>query len=142
MSKSYRHTMIYGHCGSSEKEDKRIYNRALRSRTRQRLRTCDDFDGTVLPEVRDVSNPWSMAKDGKGYCDWLASWRSTLAKATRVRDGRERYLLVITDATYDHAEAEERRLRTRYFSYGWSEETIDKIVVRRDINRSLDLIRK
>jgi hypothetical protein len=134
--------MIYGHGGGSEKEDKRIYNRALRSRARQRLRTCDDFDAAVLPEVRDVSNPWSMAKDGKSYCTWLASWRATLAKVTRVRDGRSRYLLVVTNATYDRAEAEERRLRARYASYGWSDETIERIVERRDINRSLDLIRK
>ena len=139
MSKSYRHSPVYGHGGGSEKQDKRLYNRALRSRTRQDLRTCDDFDDVVLPEVCDVSNPWSMAKDGKSYCTWLAAWRHTLARVTRVRDGHSRFILVYTDATRVRAYEEERRIRLRsWFRYRED----DSFDWRDEAHRSLELIRK
>jgi hypothetical protein len=66
MSRSYRHTPIYGNSLSeSEKEDKRIYNRSWRRQVNQKLGKCDD--DTVFPEVNDVGNVWAMAKDGKSY---------------------------------------------------------------------------
>ena len=80
MSRSYRKTPIHGFCGSSEKEDKKIWHRKMRKAEHNKLATVDrepmakdemwDFAVdlledyiTTLPE--DVSNPWSMAKDGK-----------------------------------------------------------------------------
>ena len=59
MSRSYRKTKIFGNSGNvSEKQDKRIANRCLRSRVR-----CGELNLTL----REVSNPWDFAKDGKNY---------------------------------------------------------------------------
>ena len=91
MSRYFRKTPIHGLCGSSEKEDKKIWHRKMRKAEQNKLATVNreptvticvlvdemedfdyyanvDFDKleeyiTTLPE--DVSNPWSMAKDGK-----------------------------------------------------------------------------
>ena len=52
---------------ASEKADKRHANRALRKATRQTLGTVSDE--TVFPVVREVSDTWSMAKDGKQFFD-------------------------------------------------------------------------
>ena len=51
----------------SEKKDKRMWHKALRSITKQMLRV--DCLTEVLPEDKDVSDPWSMAKDGKRRFD-------------------------------------------------------------------------
>lgn len=45
----------------SEKKDKRIWHKRLRSKVRDILNT----GGEVFPQVKDVSDPWDMAKDGK-----------------------------------------------------------------------------
>ncbi len=67
MSRSFRKTPIHGLCGSSEKEDKKIWHRKMRKAEHNKLATVnrepDDEYITTLPE--DVSNPWSMSKDGK-----------------------------------------------------------------------------
>ncbi len=66
MSRSYRKTPIHGFCGSSEKEDKKIWHRKMRKAENNKLATVDREQTeytTTLPE--DVSNPWSMSKDGK-----------------------------------------------------------------------------
>jgi hypothetical protein len=140
MSHSYRKTMVHGHTTSgSEKEDKRIYNRALRSRVRQDLRTCDDFEALVLPEVCDVSNPWSMAKDGKTYSTWLARYRNTLEKVHRTRDGRNRYFLAITEDTYAHHAASRRRGRYVFGFYLAGEEGEPCY---RDFAHAMEIIRK
>jgi len=47
----------------SEKAEKSAANRALRHRARSTLRTAPD-DG-LLPDRREVSDPWCMSKDGK-----------------------------------------------------------------------------
>jgi hypothetical protein len=52
-------------CARSEKEDKRIANRTLRAACRIALVNCQDYDGLVMPVLREVSNVWSFAKDGK-----------------------------------------------------------------------------
>lgn len=114
MSHSYRKTPITGHGGGSEKEDKRIYNRRLRSAVRQKLRTCSDFDTVMLPLVRDVSNPWSMNKDGKSYDDLLASLRKTLREETRHRDGRTRKLLMVTEDTLVFVHWRNNRMALHY----------------------------
>lgn len=54
--------------GPSEKRDKRTANRALRARVRAWL-VCDepDYQPAPPPALRQVSNVWSMNKDGKSY---------------------------------------------------------------------------
>jgi hypothetical protein len=116
MSRSYRHTPILGHGGGSEKQDKRIYNRRLRSRVRQMLHSCADFDAVLLPKVREVSELWDMSKDGKSYCDSLAGFVRTLEKIVRVRDGHRRTQFAITDATVDLAVETHRLWRLRFYS--------------------------
>ena len=70
MSRSKRKNPFCGMTTSeSEKEDKRIYNRRFRHKIKQEIHTSstdDDFDNTVL---REVSNPWSMDKDGRQRFD-------------------------------------------------------------------------
>lgn len=48
---------------SSEKQDKRLYNRCFRRVSKQALKINPERE--VLPQLREYSNPWSMAKDGK-----------------------------------------------------------------------------
>lgn len=105
MSRSFKHTPSRTNGGVSEKKDKRTYNRCLRMHVRQILHSVavggfdDTVDSLVLPEVRDVSNPWCMNKDGKRYSSSLAYYAHTLGKVTRVRDGHSRTMLVLTGAT-------------------------------------------
>jgi lysylphosphatidylglycerol synthetase-like protein (DUF2156 family) len=49
----------------SEKADKRRANRRLRRLVREVVAASDAPD--VLPALREVSDPWSMAKDGRSY---------------------------------------------------------------------------
>ena len=51
----------------SEKQDKRLANRKLRRRVNQTLAVDPEAD--VLPLLREVSDPWTMAKDGKYWFD-------------------------------------------------------------------------
>jgi hypothetical protein len=66
MSRSYRHTPIFGTtiC-DSEKSDKRLANRRLR----RKMNETPDEEDAVVPLKREVSNVWDFAKDGKGYWD-------------------------------------------------------------------------
>ena len=52
---------------ASEKQDKRWANRNHRSATRRTLKSAADPDAAVLPTLRDVSDPWSMTKDGRSW---------------------------------------------------------------------------
>ena len=164
MSRSYRHTMVHGNSTSaSEKQDKRLNNRRLRRRVRQNLDTCTDFEAVVLPVVSEVSNPWSMAKDGKRYSKWLAGYRATLEKVTRTRDGRTRYFLAVTEATLCHHDKEISRRRYLFGFLIFNGEvsleeiisgeavgvrtngevvTIEKLRERHPLNNALDIIRK
>src|SRR5438105_2968377 len=49
----------------SEKADKQAAHRRERRQVRQRLTV--DAETEVLPHTREVSNPWTFAKDGKVY---------------------------------------------------------------------------
>lgn len=69
MSRSLRHSPFCGiTTARSEKADKRQANRRLRVQLRSAvahtLPTAPDAQPT-WPRLRDVSDPWSMAKDGK-----------------------------------------------------------------------------
>ena len=60
----------------SEKRDKRIWHKRWRARTRDALRCRDDSEDWEISifHVRQISNPWSMGKDGK-YWYFPESWR-------------------------------------------------------------------
>jgi len=55
----------------SEKDEKRANHRRERRQVRQVLSTEPESD--VLPHTKEVSNPWSMAKDGKVFLGTHAS---------------------------------------------------------------------
>jgi len=65
MSRSRRITAVAGiTTAGSEKDDKRFASRRQRRVNRQILEATSD--DTRLKHCRETSNPWSMAKDGKG----------------------------------------------------------------------------
>jgi len=65
MSRSFKKTPIVGIAGSSDKSGKRLANRALRRKVKEAL----GIGKEVMPELREVSDVWDMAKDGKMYAD-------------------------------------------------------------------------
>lgn len=72
MSRSFKRTPICGITTAvSEKQDKRLANRKLRSKTRSMLNVAvkADSSGVLLPSIREVSNVWSFDKDGKQWLD-------------------------------------------------------------------------
>lgn len=76
MSRSFRHTPIIGNAGTSDKDCKRKANRYARKAVRHKLSvtltTEGDFDALVLPLLREVSNVYNFAKDGRHYMDLVA----------------------------------------------------------------------
>lgn len=65
MSRSRKKSKILGFATSdSEAADKRIWHKRMRAAERDRLITDPESEPT---HQNDVSNPWSMAKDGKHY---------------------------------------------------------------------------
>ncbi|MDP3069592.1 MAG: hypothetical protein Q8N18_04855 [Opitutaceae bacterium] len=68
MSRSKRkHSIASVTAAASGKQDKRDANRALRKATHQALGTLSDE--TVLPVMREVSDVWDTAKEGKRFFD-------------------------------------------------------------------------
>jgi hypothetical protein len=68
MSRSRKRTPICAINGaSSEKQDKRLYNRRYRRVCKQHLRVNPECE--PAPHLREYSNPWAMAKDGKVWVD-------------------------------------------------------------------------
>lgn len=76
MSNSRRHTPIFGiAAGASEKDCKRRYNRNFRRKNRAELSdkmkemsdTGAQFERYAPVDIKEVSNPWAMVKDGKVY---------------------------------------------------------------------------
>ena len=68
MARSRRRTPITSMTtNASEKQDKRWANRNHRAALRRVLKRAADPDTAVLPTLRDVSDPWSMAKDGRSW---------------------------------------------------------------------------
>lgn len=65
MSRSYRKTPIMGWTTAvSEKQDKRKANRAFRRQTKTAIASNKEPPFSI----RQVSDVWCFAKDGKGYC--------------------------------------------------------------------------
>ena len=78
MSRSYKKVPVAGHTGAdSEKTDKKIWHRRFRHKTKDIIRSMymhndvESIDDVVMPVEDDVSNTWSMSKDGKHY---LGGW--------------------------------------------------------------------
>jgi hypothetical protein len=68
MSRSKKSTPIWGMNGaSSEKQDKRFYNRRYRRVSKQFLHVNPECE--LMPCLRQYSNLWAMAKDGKVWFD-------------------------------------------------------------------------
>jgi hypothetical protein len=68
MSGSRKKTPISGiTTAASEKQDKRIANRRVRRAVKQVLHALEDPE--VLPHRRELTDPWTMAKDGKRWFD-------------------------------------------------------------------------
>lgn len=63
MARSYKYRPIFAFCSGSEKEDKRLANRKFRHKTKLRAKSGS---GEFLL-LREVSNVWAFAKDGKRY---------------------------------------------------------------------------
>ena len=71
MTRSYRHTPITGIAtAASEKRDKQLAQRRWRHGVKEALRR-----GRPLPLLREVSDRWSMAKDGRRWIDRFWLWR-------------------------------------------------------------------
>ena len=70
MSCSYQKTSITGHTHCrSERQDKRLWHKRWRKRERIKLSSLssENLDDHCTTDRREVSNPWNMGKDGKGY---------------------------------------------------------------------------
>ena len=64
MSRSRKKTKIFGVTNAqSEKLDKRFANRKLRRKVKIKVKARKD----ILPLLKEVSNIWGFAKDGKTY---------------------------------------------------------------------------
>ena len=75
MGKSFRKHDIIGHGASSEKYDKRIANRCLRTKIKRLLRQDPFIE--VLPIMREISDVWCFNKDGKSWFGDLKSSNKT-----------------------------------------------------------------
>jgi len=72
MSRSYRKSPCRGFCADSDKKGKQLANRKLRSKVRNILHYRYREEDLILPVMREISDLWDMAKDGKmGY--WTAT---------------------------------------------------------------------
>lgn len=81
MSRSRRHTPIIGMaCASSEKLDKKTWHSRARTHERKRLALCPDWDTYLTTLDSEVSNPWTMSKDGR---QWLDLRKPSLRKYMR-----------------------------------------------------------
>ena len=70
MSRSYQKTPIKGHTTcKSERLDKRLWHKRWRKHERIKLSALSpgNLDDHCTTDRREVSNPWDMGKDGKGY---------------------------------------------------------------------------
>lgn len=70
MSRSKQKNPISGiTVAESEKKDKQSWHRRWRRKVKQMLSSADadELQEMVLPNEHDVSDPWSMDKDGKRW---------------------------------------------------------------------------
>ena len=75
MSRSRKKVAITGLTTSeSEKFDKILIHRKIRRKSKEILRDIETADEKLIPDNRDVSNVWAMAKDGKHYVPKGTIW--------------------------------------------------------------------
>lgn len=89
MSRSRRKSPITGHTTCrSERQDKKIWHQRWRARERTTLAgmSSGDWDSYLGSMKKEVSNVWSMGKDGRFY--WLMTRRVLLAKRISNYKGR------------------------------------------------------
>ena len=67
MSRSKIKTPIYGSCSGSEKADKKAWHTRFRQKEKQRLHIFSLQTEHISTHELEVSNVWSMNKDGKRY---------------------------------------------------------------------------
>jgi hypothetical protein len=65
MGKSFRKHDFIGHGSGSEKYDKRIANRCLRSKIKRLIRQDPFIE--IFPIMREISDVWCFSKDGKSW---------------------------------------------------------------------------
>ena len=67
MSRSIKNKYFLSHCCCrSEKKDKKIWHKAFRKKEKQKV-CSNDLEGHVTTHHREVSDLWTMGKDGKHY---------------------------------------------------------------------------
>lgn len=73
MSRSYRKNPIIGNAGTSEKYDKVHAHRKTRKQIRDHITAThgnlDLLEEILMPKEEEISDDWTMAKDGKRYID-------------------------------------------------------------------------
>ncbi len=68
MSRSRKKTSIFSiTTAPSDKADKVNANRRLHRLVKERLKDDEFIDEIVLPQLREISNVWDFAKDGKKF---------------------------------------------------------------------------
>jgi len=73
MSRSYRKNPIIGNAGTSEKYDKVHAHRKSRKQIKDHITATHGdlelLEEIMMPKEQEVSDDWTMAKDGKRYID-------------------------------------------------------------------------
>lgn len=65
MSRSIKKKYFLAHaCCQSEKKDKKIWHKVFRKKEKQKIGSSD-LEEHITTHHREVSNPWTMGKDGK-----------------------------------------------------------------------------
>jgi hypothetical protein len=93
MSRSYRKNPIIGNTGSSEKYDKVHAHRKSRKHIKDHIASThgdlDSLEEILIPKEDEISDSWTMAKDGKTYYDiddtendpdWLKDFKKKLMR--------------------------------------------------------------
>jgi hypothetical protein len=74
MSRSHRNNKIFANFGKTEKFDKTNANKKLRNLVKVRIKK--GFE--TLPILKEVSDVWAFAKDGKHY--WAGATKKDMSK--------------------------------------------------------------
>jgi len=73
MSRSYRKNPIMGNTGTTEKYDKVHAHRKTRKQIRDHITSTHGdlelLEEIMMPKEEEISDDWTMAKDGKTYID-------------------------------------------------------------------------
>jgi len=70
MSRSRKKVSISTINAGSMKWWRRSVNKILRSRSKQLLRTCRDYDALIMPVIDEAGTLWDSPRDGRGATFW------------------------------------------------------------------------